>query len=331
MKEIRLGTIGSNFITHNILDGVSQTEGIRLEAVYSRTREKGQALASKYGAEKVYTDLDAFLADDKVNVVYIASPNLLHYPQAKKALLAGKHVLLEKPFTTKLEHAKELVQIAKERDLILVDAVPTACLPNFYILKEQLPKIGRIKAVMGNYSQYSSRIGRLFSGELPNVFSIAYAGGSLMDINFYNIYLNVSLFGKPVSARYYPNFLPLDGVADTSGSLTLHYDDFVSQNVGAKDTWGVCFFQIEGEKGYIYVTGGPVSLDEIHVVTMDGEESFNLQEGHDRWYFEVQEVTRRILADDRETFRQRLDTMLDVIDTLETCRREAGILFPGDE
>ena len=328
MEKIRLGTIGSGFIVHTILNNVLKTEGIQLEAVYSRSQEKGSALAEKFGAAKVYTDMDAFLADPDVNVVYIATPNLLHYPQAKKALLAGKHVILEKPFTTKLKHAQELVQLAKEKHLILVDAVPTACLPNFRIVKEQLPKIGKLKLVMGNYSQYSSRYDQVLAGEKPNIFNPEFAGGCLMDINFYNLYLNVALFGKPQSAVYYPNLYP--GLADTSGSLILQYEGFVSQNAGAKDTWGVNFIQIEGEKGYIYVANGPSALDEVRVVTKSGEETFNAQPNPDRWSYEVEEVTRRILEEDYETFYERLDTMLAVIETLESTRKAAGIFFPGD-
>ena len=109
-----------------------------------------------------------------------------------------------------------------------------------------------------------------------------------MDINFYNLYLNVALFGKPESAVYYANFYP--GLADTSGSLILQYNGFVSQNAGAKDTWGVNFFQIEGEKGYIYATTGPAALDEIHVVINAGEQIFNEQDNPDRWYYEVTDV-----------------------------------------
>ena len=165
MKEIRLGTIGSGFIVHNILDNVAVTEGIRLEAVYSRTEATGKALADKYGAEKVYTDMDAFLADEAIDLVYIATPNLLHYEQAKKALLAGKNVLLEKPFCTKAEHARELVQIAKERGLILIDAVPPAFGENFAIVKRELPKLGRIRLVMSNFSQYSSRYDKFLNDE----------------------------------------------------------------------------------------------------------------------------------------------------------------------
>jgi len=70
MEQIRLGTVGSGTIVHSILDNVRITDGIRL--------------AAKYGAGKVYTDMDAFLADGDVNFVYIALPNLLHYEQAKR-------------------------------------------------------------------------------------------------------------------------------------------------------------------------------------------------------------------------------------------------------
>jgi len=329
MTEIRLGTIGSGPIVHNILKNVARTEGIRLEAAYSRTAEKAQAIAEKYGGVKIYTDMDAFLADGDIDFVYIATPNLLHYPQAKKALLAGKNVILEKPFTTKLEHAQELVNIADEKGLILVDAVPTAFLPNLKLLKEHLPRIGRLKLVMGNYSQYSSRYDQVLAGEKPAIFDPEYAGGCLMDINFYNVYLNVALFGRPLETKYYPNLYP--GLCDTSGTLVMVYDGFVSQNAGAKDTWGVNFFQIEGEKGYIYIENGPNGLKSLRLVTKEGEALYDAQPDPDRWYYEIQTITRLVLADDRRALRRRLDTMLDVIRVLEESRKAAGIIFPGDD
>lgn len=328
MEEIRLGTIGSGMIVHAILDNVQVTDGIRLAAVYSRNQEKGEAVAARYGTKKVYTDMDAFLTDEEVNFVYIASPNILHYEQTKKALLAGKNVILEKPFTPRVEEAKELVALARERGLLLIDAVPTAFLPNFEILKAQLHKVGKIKLVMANYSQYSSRYDQLLAGQVSNVFNPAFAGGCLMDINFYNVYLNIALFGKPQSAVYYPNIYP--GLVDTSGTIMMCYDGFVSQNAAAKDTWGVNFFQIEGEEGYIYVRNGSNSIAEVRVVTKTTDETFNEQPNPDRWFYEVQNMTRRILAEDRQMFDAGLDTMLTVIETIETSRKAAGIRFPGD-
>lgn len=328
IEEIRLGTVGSGSIVHSILDNVSRVEGIRLAAVYSRSEEKGRALAEGYGVSKVYTDMDAFLQDDEVNFVYIATPNLLHYQQAKRALLAGKNVICEKPFCTKAQQAAELVALAKEKRLFLVDAVPTAFLPNLEILKEQLPKIGKIKLVLANYSQYSSRYDQLLRGEVPNIFNPEYAGGCLMDINFYNVYLNVALFGMPKESVYYPNIY--GSLTDTSGIMVMRYDGFVSQSAGAKDTWGVNSFQIEGEKGYIYIKDGSNGIAEVKVVTKQGEEIYNQQDNPDRWFYEVQNMTRLILAGDAQAIHQRLDTMLKVMEVLEGARKQAGILFPGD-
>ena len=327
MKEIRLGTIGSGFIVHNILDNVQRTEGICLEAVYSRSEEKGRALGAKYGTRKVYTNLDAFLQDDTVKFVYIATPNSLHYAQTKKALLAGKNVILEKPFCTKAADATELIQLAEARGLFLIDAAPTAYLPNLEILKRELPKIGNIKLVMTNFSQYSSRYDKLLQGDLPNIFNPEFGGGCLMDINFYNIYLNVALFGKPRKTVYYPNRFQ-DSI-DTSGIVILQYDGFVSQNAGAKDTWGVNFVQIEGDRGYIYVSGGN-GLESIRVVTKNGEAVFNAQDDPDRWSYEVSRITELVLSNDRHTLRTLLDVTQDVMETLEDARLSAGICFPGD-
>lgn len=329
MQEILLGTIGSGFIVRSILDCVMKTPGIRPVAVYSRTQQRGEGLAAEYSIGKVYTDMDAFLADPQINFVYIATPNSLHYDQARKALLAGKNVILEKPFTPLASQTEELIRIARERGLYLYDAVPTAYLPNLELLREALPQIGRIRLVMSNYSQYSSRYDQLLAGQVPNIFHPAFAEGALMDLNFYNLWLNVALFGEPVEAMYTPNIYP--GLADTSGSLTLRYPDFVSQNAGAKDTWGVNFFQIEGEQGYIYVEGGGNVLDAIRVVTRQGETVLNRQPEPDRWGYEVRQITRQVLAGELARCHASLDTTLQVIRTLERARRSGGMHFPCDE
>ena len=107
---MKLGTLGTGFIVHNILDGVALTEGIECEAVYSRSFEKGKALADKYGVKKVYTELTRMLEDPEVDFVYVASPNSLHFEQAKLALEYGKNVICEKPFVTSLEKTKALIR-----------------------------------------------------------------------------------------------------------------------------------------------------------------------------------------------------------------------------
>ena len=160
------------------------------------------------------------------------------------------------------------------------------------------------------------------------MFSPDFAGGCLQDINYYNVYLNVALFGKPERAVYYPNICG-SGV-DTSGIAILQYPDFVSECAGAKDTWGDNHVQIQGEKGYLYIKGGPQGLTEVQLYTKDKENSYNIQNDLDRWAYEVQNMTGLLLQGEREAFRRDLLVTTDVIGILEKMRREAGIFFTGE-
>ena len=328
MEEIRLGTIGSGVIVDTLLQQVKKTEGVRLTAVYSRSIQKASVLAETFGADRVYTDLDAFLQDPELDCVYIASPNSLHYPQTKAALLAGKHVWCEKPFCSTADQTRELFALAEERGLMLAEAVPTAYYPNLEVLRRQLSRIGRIRLVQGNYSQYSSRYDALRENKpLPNVFNPAFGGGCLVDINFYNVYLNVALFGKPERVQYYPNLH--GGGVDTSGILILQYPDFVSQATGAKDCWCENLFTIQGEDGYIQIPGSN-GLTWIRVVTRTSDDTFSIQPDPERLSYEVKELTRIFLQRDRKALEQQKETTISVMEVLEESRHSAGIRFPGE-
>ena len=329
MKEVRLGTIGTGFIVHYILDNVKKTNGVKLTAVYSRTVEKAKELGDAYGCTNVYTDLDRMLEDETVNTVYVASPNLLHYEQTKKALLAGKHVWCEKPFTTSVEKAEELIALAEEKGLYLVETAPTTFLPNYKILKTFLPQVGRVRLVMGSYSQYSSRYDFLKKGELPNIFNPEMAGGCLMDINFYNVLLAVSLFGVPEDVQYTANIFPGVG-CDTSGIAVLKYPDFIATLSGAKDTWGNNFFQIQGEDGFIDIHGGANGLNEIEIVTREEGKVRSNQPETDRWFYEVQELARPFLNDCKEEIDARHEYIRNTVEVVSRLRESAGIRFPGD-
>ncbi|HJA92592.1 MAG TPA: Gfo/Idh/MocA family oxidoreductase [Candidatus Eisenbergiella merdipullorum] len=329
MNEFRMGTIGSGAIVHSILNYVQkEARGIRLYAVYSRTMDRGRSLAEKYGAEKVYTNLEAFLEDADIDLIYIASPNLLHYEQTKRALLAGKHVICEKPFCPRADQAKELITLAKERHLFLVEAVPTTFLPNYPIVTDSLKKLRKVKLVLANYSKLSSRYSQLLAGELPNIFNPQFAGGCLMDINYYNVYLTVALFGKPQTAAYSPNLYR--GI-DTSGVVHMQYDGFVAECAAAKDTWGVNFYQVEGENGFLYIRDGSNGIAEVRIVTGDSDRTIDLQPVPDRRYYEVKELDALLQAGDHKSLEARLNITLAAVETVEAVRKAAGIVFPGDK
>ena len=89
---MRIGTVGTGFITNYILDNIEKTDGISCHAVYSRNEDSARRLAEKYHIEKTYTDYERMLSDDSLDFIYIASPNSLHYSQTKSALEHGKNV-----------------------------------------------------------------------------------------------------------------------------------------------------------------------------------------------------------------------------------------------
>lgn len=328
MRDIRIGTIGTGFIVKNILTAISRTEGIGCEAVYSRSAEKGRALADAFGVGKVYTDLEQLLTDPAVDIVYIASPNSLHFEQARAALEHGKHVLCEKPFTSTVREADALIGLARERKLFLYEMVPTVFLPNYRLVQTHLPKIGRVRLVQCNYSQYSSRYDGLRVGEVANIFDLAYSGGCLQDINYYNVHFTLSLFGKPAAVHYFPNRFA-NGI-DTSGVVILHYADFVATLSGAKDTWGVNYAQIEGEDGFLYLANGANAIESVRVVTRTSDDTYTTQPDPDRWFYEIQGLVPLLRAGDHADCLGRLALTRSVVEVVESARKQAGIVFPAD-
>lgn len=321
---MNLCAIGTSFITRNMLQEFARSDVLHCTAIYSRKEETGARLATEFGIQKVYTSLEEMLADPSIDMVYVASPNSIHYAQAKAALLAGKHVLCEKPFAPTVAETEELIALAKEKGLLLFEAITTAHHPHYGFVKENLPKLGKIKLVSATFCQFSSRYPALLAGNPSPVLNHAFAGGALMDINLYNIHFVVGLFGAPKNVSYFPN--RHETGVDTSGLLVLEYEDFVCQCTGAKDSAARNGVQIIGEDGYMEVT--PIASNcqnvELH---LRGQESLSSHMPENAWYYEVQDIGRIVAAGDYDFCYKALETTRNVVDVLERARKYAGFDF----
>lgn len=255
---MRLGTIGTGNIVRQFLAACPLGQ-FELTAVYSRYQEKAEKLAM--GKATCYTSLEAMLHDPRVEVVYIASPNALHYPQAKQALAAGKHVIVEKPFVTTLNECQELMALAKEKDCMLFEAVPNLYMPSLKLCERYAHKIGRIRLVTGHFTQYSSRYDAFKKGQVVNVFHPRMAGGALMDLGVYALHFLYALYGRPEDLTYKANQAQ-NGI-DLSGILQCRYPDFQVVFVIGKDCQSENFCLIEGEEGYLKIEGSISLLSEI--------------------------------------------------------------------
>lgn len=316
--------IGTGAITKSMLAEYQRSPVLHCSAICSRKEETGRAMAEAFGIEKVYTSLEVMLADPDIELVYVASPNALHYSQTKACLMAGKHVICEKPFAPTVAEARELVTMAKEKGLFLFEAITTAHHPHYEMIRGRLGELGKLKVVLCTFCQYSSRYPALLAGNVSPVLDPAYKGGALMDINLYNIHFVVGLFGAPDAVHYYPN-IHTNGV-DTSGVLILEYPDFVCQCVGAKDCAARNGVQIVGDGGMIQVTPSASNCQNVEVAIRGREsETFAVEEGP--WYYEVQDIGRMIAAGDYAGCYAALETTLKVVDVLEKARKDGNLGF----
>ena len=267
---MKLGIIGTGKIVHDALYALEPLEDIVCAAIFARphSREKGEALAGQYRIPRVYTDYDELLRDGEVDTVYIALINSVHYEYAKKALAAGRHVILEKPFTGTCGEAEELFCMAGDRGLYVFEAITVLHNEVLEKMRASLPRLGRIRLMMANFSQYSGRYDRYLRGDVDHYFSPEHLGGALRDINVYNIHYAAALFGAPRNKSYFPN-RGFNGV-DVSGALVLEYDGFVCVLTAAKDSDSPCFVSVQGEKGWMRIDGKPNTGPNLTVAVADG-------------------------------------------------------------
>lgn len=262
---MKIGIVGSGFIIKDCLEAVKESNEIEVISICVRENslDKARKFMDEYRIFKVYTDYDDFLRDTELEFVYIGIINSLHYTYAKKALEYNKNVICEKPFTENSEELKELIEIAKEKRLYLFEAITTIHLENFDYIKENISKLGEIKIVQCNFSQYSSRYDKYKNGEVLPVFDPKLNGGALYDINIYNIHLVAGLFGEPKNIEYFGN-KGFNGV-DTSGILILDYDKFKAVCIGAKDSGSPNFIIIQGDEGYIKINSATNLIENIEL------------------------------------------------------------------
>ena len=218
---MNLGILGTGKIVQEFLPEIDNLK-IGYKAILGtlRSKERVEKLAAQYKLDKIYFDYDELLTDENLDTIYVALPNNLHYEFAKKALLADKNVIVEKPAVTTAEEFADLKKIATERQKILIEAVTVHYMPAYLRIREDLKNLGDIKIVSMNYSQYSSRYDAFKRGEILPAFNPKMAGGALMDINVYNISFVVGLFGAPKSFSYTAN---IERGIDTSGVMVMDY------------------------------------------------------------------------------------------------------------
>ncbi len=319
--KVRFGIIGSNFIVDWFRAAAALCPDCELAAVYSRTQERAQKLAREWGVPHAHHTLESLAADDTVDAVYIASPNVCHADQAIRMMRAGKHVLCEKPMAIDAGQLARMEQAARENGVVLLEAMRSAHGPMVPALRRVMERIGPIRTASFSYCQYSSRYDKWKAGVVENAFDPAMGGGALTDLGVYCVHMMLMLLGKPRSLTAHASFLP--GSIDVMGDLAARYPGFSAGLVYSKIHESHCPCEVAGEQGTLQF--GPVGAPCWARWKKRGEEwqTIELAIYKEDMYYEIEDFIAMVRGElDPATWRE---WSLAAAQVLDAARRQTGI------
>lgn len=248
--EIKIGIIGTNFISDDFCNAAVKVPGAVLRAVYSRKEETGAAFAERHSIPEVFTDYKKFLSSD-IDAVYVASPNFIHCSQTIMALEHKKHVLCEKVIAVNEKEVRSMIDCARRNQVVLLEAMRPDFDPAFDIVEQNLNRIGRLRRATFEFCQYSSRYDKFREGIVMNAFDPTLGNAAVMDIGVYCIHSLVRLFGMPQEIQAFSTKLSND--FDGSGIVLMKYETMIAEAVYSKISVSVNPSVIQGEDGSILI------------------------------------------------------------------------------
>jgi len=316
MNRIKIGIAGTGKIVPESVTALQET-GYEINSIWGPHQEKAIPVAERFSIPHVCSSYEELLSSG-IDFVYIALINTAHFDYAFQALTSGINVLLEKPFCSNLYQAECLASTSREKGLFLFETISNIYQPSWTLVKERLKDIGPVKLFQADYSQYSSRYDAYLSGKIEAAFDPAYEGGALRDLNIYNLHLAVDLFGLPDEVTYRAN-KGFNGI-DTSGTAILRYPDTLAVCTAAKDSANPSRVIIQGEKGWIKISGMPNILPTVEVdIRGKSHEVFSPNRYTSRLCHQFEEMRKIYESRDYDKMSRRLHHSLDVMRTLDYC------------
>lgn len=258
--EIRLGIIGCGRIARRFVREAKFVSGVRVSAVWSRTRASAEALGKEIGAACNLEHVEELL--EVVDAVYIASPHLTHAKYVRMAIEAGKHVLCEKPLCLTLREAEDLRTMAGLNGVVFLEAIKTAFMPGFrqMVAVAQSGEIGSICSVAATCTMLRPRAGREYDAEL--------AGGSITELASYPLLAIIRLLGlgrDDVSSLRSQSIIDAASGVDIFTRIDLHTAKAMATATVALGAKSEGDLVVTGTQGYIYVPAPWWLLSSFHL------------------------------------------------------------------
>ncbi len=326
---MRVGILGAGGIAKKMAETIAPLKDVENYAIAARDYDRAEAFAREWSFEKAYGSYEDMLGDEKVDLVYIAVPHSHHHKWTIEALNAGKNVLCEKAFAANTKQAREMIDLAEKKGLLLTEAIWTRYMPSRKIIEDIVGSgtLGKIVTVDSNLGYKINMNERMVKPEL--------AGGCLLDLTVYTLNFSSMILGNDIK-RISASMVPTDTGVDGQDSVMLEYAD------GVMGSMFTTMYGLTDRRGLICGTDGFMCVQNIN-----NPEKITVYEP-DRSQYRIKEeivvpkqitgyeyevlACKKALEDGLTECREMPHSeTLTIMKQMDEIRRQFGIVFPFEK
>lgn len=322
-KNYRWGILGAGRIAQKFCTALNTVDGSEVYAIASRDIVKATDYANQFNASKIYNHYDDLLADENVDIIYIAIPHAFHYDQTLKCIHHGKNVLCEKPMALSFRQTKKMIHAAIESKVFLMEGMWTSCMPFIEKIKSIIAEnvIGKPQYLSADFG-FSAPVdleGRLFNKKL--------GGGSMMDVGIYPLFLATLLFGEPTQIKTISKLTVTE--VDEYANIILQYENGETAHLLSSISFNTDIeAEIVGTKGKITIKNPWFKATDFSVQLNDGTvENYSTPHLGNGFEHEINEVIRCLDNGLLESPKMPHHLSLLVSKTMEKILQQAGVVY----
>ncbi|GAA1845989.1 Gfo/Idh/MocA family protein [Agromyces salentinus] len=325
-ERLRWGILATGGISHLFTSDL-KANGFDVRAVGSRSQAGADAFAAEFDIPNAHPSYEALACDPEVDAIYIGTPHPMHVANARLALEAGKHVLVEKPFTLNAAEAREIAELAASEGLLLLEAMWTRYLPHMVRIREIIAAgtLGEVRSLIADHTQ------KLTDDPAHRINALELGGGALLDLGIYPVSFAWDLFGAPSTIQSTATFKPTG--ADAQVAVVFGYDGGrIATSVSASDLKGPNVATVLGSDARIDIDSVWYTPTSFRVVDHHGDvlETYESEVVGRGMHFQAEAVERLVAEGNLTGDLLTLDESVAIMGTLDAIREQIGLRYPGE-
>jgi len=326
LKKYNWGIIGTGTISNLFAEGLTTLDQAIIYAVGSRNQATADRFAEKWQISHAYDSYEAVYADPEVDVVYIGTPHNFHFQNVRDALTGGKHVLCEKPFTINAAEARELVALARRKNLFLMDAMWNRFQPWFQVVNDLLKE-----ERLGELLHFKADLSFRFDvGSEHRIYNRDLGGGALLDLGVYPIALASAFLGKPSEIKSMSHLY--DTGVDDQVSMLFGYTSGAIAELGCSARYLTKNnATLHGSRGFLEIHGMIIRPEKI-TIHEQGQEMIEIDTPYtsNAYQYEAEAVMEMLDLERIEHPLMPLEETIEIMETMDQIRRNIKLTYPGE-